>query len=71
MATAVTLLTYTVLNVDLGVHGDTNVTAVDIVDRVGKETRREKSGGLFVFIGADAETQWLPAEIARDEADTF
>ena len=22
--------------------------------------------GLFVFIGADAETGWLPAEIARD-----
>ena len=43
------------------------MTAVDIIDRSGKETRREKSGGLFVFIGADAETQWLPAEIARDE----
>jgi len=51
----------------VGVHGDTNMTAVDIIDRVSKETRREKSGGLFVFIGADAETQWLPAEIARDE----
>jgi thioredoxin reductase (NADPH) len=23
-------------------------------------------GGLFVFIGADAQTQWLPAEITRD-----
>ena len=23
-------------------------------------------GGLFVFIGADAETGWLPADIARD-----
>jgi thioredoxin reductase (NADPH) len=51
----------------VSVQGDTNVTAVDIIDRTGKETRREKSGGLFVFIGADAETQWLPAEIARDE----
>src|SRR6202035_26193 len=28
--------------------------------------RREDCGGLFVFIGADAETEWLPAEIARD-----
>ena len=28
--------------------------------------RREECGGLFVFIGADAETDWLPAEIARD-----
>ncbi len=24
------------------------------------------SGGLFVFIGADAQTGWLPADIARD-----
>ena len=23
-------------------------------------------GGLFVFIGADAETGWLPMDIARD-----
>ena len=29
--------------------------------------RREECGGLFVFIGADAETGWLPAEIARDQ----
>ena len=25
-----------------------------------------ESGGLFVFIGADAETSWLPPEIALD-----
>ena len=28
--------------------------------------RRHDCGGLFVFIGADAETDWLPAAIARD-----
>ena len=28
--------------------------------------RRHDCGGLFVFIGADAETGWLPADIARD-----
>jgi thioredoxin reductase (NADPH) len=39
---------------------------VDIIDRTSNEKRRENCGGLFVFIGADAETQWLPAEIARD-----
>jgi len=27
---------------------------------------RHPCGGLFVFIGADAETTWLPTEIARD-----
>ena len=30
------------------------------------ETRRLETGGLFLFIGADAETGWLPGEIALD-----
>ena len=30
------------------------------------ETVRLDSGGLFIFIGADAETDWLPPEIALD-----
>ena len=47
-------------------HGDTHLTAIDIRDDVSAEVRREDCGGLFVFIGADAETGWLPAEIARD-----
>jgi thioredoxin reductase (NADPH) len=29
-------------------------------------TTRLDSGGLFIFIGADAETGWLPSEIALD-----
>ena len=48
------------------VHGDSHLTAIDIADRASDEVRREDSGGLFVFIGADAETGWLPPEIARD-----
>lgn len=51
----------------VAIHGDTHLTAVEIADRAGDVTRREDCGGLFVFIGADAETQWLPAEIARDD----
>lgn len=27
------------------------------------ETSQLKSGGLLIFIGADAETDWLPPEI--------
>jgi thioredoxin reductase (NADPH) len=27
---------------------------------------RHECGGLFIFIGADAETGWLPPDIARD-----
>jgi thioredoxin reductase (NADPH) len=48
------------------VYGETHMTALDIFDRGTNETRYEDSGGLFVFIGADAETDWLPPEIARD-----
>ena len=48
------------------VHGDTHLTAIDIRDSASKEVRRHDCGGLFIFIGADAETEWLPAEIARD-----
>jgi thioredoxin reductase (NADPH) len=48
------------------VYGDTHLTALDILDRGTNEVRREESGGLFVFIGADAETSWLPPEIALD-----
>jgi thioredoxin reductase (NADPH) len=48
------------------VHGDRHLTAIDIRDSASKEVRRHDSGGLFVFIGADAETEWLPADIARD-----
>ena len=47
-------------------HGDTHLTAVDILDRATNEVTRYESGGLFIFIGADAETEWLPDAIARD-----
>jgi thioredoxin reductase (NADPH) len=49
-----------------GAHGDTHLTAIDIRDRGSNTVRRHECGGLFIFIGADAETGWLPAEIARD-----
>jgi thioredoxin reductase (NADPH) len=48
------------------VHGETHLTAIDIIDRATGQVRRAYCGGLFVFIGADAETGWLPPEIARD-----
>ena len=37
-----------------------------ICDARDGAVRREDSAGLFVFIGADAETDWLPAEVVRD-----
>ena len=34
--------------------------------RLGRGRRGSTPSGLFIFIGADAETGWLPAEIALD-----
>jgi thioredoxin reductase (NADPH) len=47
-------------------HGDTSLEAIDVRDASTGETSRLPSGGLFILIGADAETGWLPAEIALD-----
>jgi thioredoxin reductase (NADPH) len=47
-------------------HGEPSLSAIDVVDRDSGTVTRHASGGLFVFIGADADTGWLPAEIARD-----
>jgi thioredoxin reductase (NADPH) len=49
------------------VHGDGSLSAIDILERTTGEVRRHECGGLFIFIGADAETRWLPAEIACDD----
>ena len=47
-------------------HGHTSLEALDLRNAVTGETSRHESGGLFIFIGADAETAWLPPEIALD-----
>jgi thioredoxin reductase (NADPH) len=47
-------------------HGDASLEAIDVHDSAISETTRLESGGLFIFIGADAETGWLPPEIALD-----
>lgn len=52
-------------------HGEQQLQALDLAERAadGAQCRvsRQASGGVFVFIGADAETDWLPAAVARDE----
>ncbi len=50
----------------VAVHGGEHLKALDIANRASGAVRRCESGGVFVFIGADAETAWLPEEIARD-----
>jgi thioredoxin reductase (NADPH) len=50
----------------VAVHGDVSLEAIDVRDRATAETVRLASGGRFIFIGADAQTAWLPPEIALD-----
>ena len=47
-------------------YGDVSLEAIDVHDRTTGETTRLQSGGMFIFIGADAETGWLPPDIALD-----
>jgi thioredoxin reductase (NADPH) len=47
-------------------HGGDALEAIDVRDAGSGESSRLASGGVFIFIGADAETGWLPAEIALD-----
>jgi thioredoxin reductase (NADPH) len=47
-------------------HGETSLEAIDVRNAATGETTRLESGGLFILIGADAETAWLPPEIALD-----
>jgi thioredoxin reductase (NADPH) len=47
-------------------HGDVSLEAIDVRDSATGEATRLESGGLFIFIGADAQTAWLPPEIALD-----
>jgi thioredoxin reductase (NADPH) len=47
-------------------HGDASLEAIDVRDCDSGDTERLESGGLFIFIGADAQTEWLPPEIALD-----
>jgi len=50
----------------IAVDGSGHLAGVTIRERTSGETRREPVDGLFVFIGADAMTDWLPDEIVRD-----
>jgi thioredoxin reductase (NADPH) len=47
-------------------HGTDSLEAIDVRNSDTGKVARLESGGLFLFIGADAETGWLPPEIALD-----
>jgi thioredoxin reductase (NADPH) len=48
-------------------HGEKLLEAIDLVDRGTGTARCMASGAVFVFIGADAETGWMPEAIMRDK----
>ena len=48
------------------VHGDGSLAEIDLREVGSGETRRVGSSGLFIFIGADAETEWLPPQVTLD-----
>ena len=47
-------------------HGEVSLESIDVHDADTGDTTRLDSGALFILIGADAETDWLPPEIALD-----
>ena len=47
-------------------RGTNTLEAIEVRNSDTGERTQLESGGLFLFIGADAETGWLPPEIALD-----
>ena len=50
----------------VGLHGETNLDGVDVIDRASGTTTRRAFSIVFVMIGADASTGWLPSSVAQD-----
>ena len=51
----------------VAVHGDEQLAAIEVVDRRTGTTSRRDARVVFVLIGAEASTDWLPQEIERDD----
>ena len=56
-----------VLSQVVGVEGSDHLEAIVIEDRRSGERRRQPTDALFVFIGADATTSWLPPAVICDK----
>lgn len=48
-------------------HGDEQLEAIEVVNRSTGMTTRRDAKVLFVLIGAEAATDWLPPDISRDK----
>ena len=51
----------------VAVHGDEQLEAIEVIDRRAGTTSRRDARVLFVLIGAEASTDWLPSGISRDD----
>jgi thioredoxin reductase (NADPH) len=51
----------------VAVHGGDQLEAIEVIDRGTGTTSRRDARVLFVLIGAEAATNWLPSEISLDE----
>jgi len=49
-------------------YGSARLEAIDVRDAVTGVTARSPTQAVFVLIGATAQTNWLPGEVARDAA---
>jgi thioredoxin reductase (NADPH) len=47
-------------------HGDDHLEALSIANSATGQTTRRPASALFILIGANAQTDWLPPEIERD-----
>jgi thioredoxin reductase (NADPH) len=50
----------------VAVHGSDHLEAIDVLNEATGITTRRETPALFVLIGADTDTAWLPEAIARD-----
>ncbi len=50
------------------VFGDRRITSVDVVPRAGGDRAKIPCAAVFVFIGSDPHTSWLPDAVQRDAA---
>jgi thioredoxin reductase (NADPH) len=48
-------------------HGDDHLTSVSIRDLTTGEVERCPAAGIFVFIGAEPQTDWIKDVVERDE----
>jgi thioredoxin reductase (NADPH) len=51
----------------IGVEGSSRLEAIQVATGPSRRRERRESDALFVFIGARAETAWLPPTLMRDQ----